>query len=267
MRQPQKAYKNKKFLSSRAARPLRILAEFIEPESRFKKHKIKNSIVFYGSARIKPEEKLREEISRLKKDGEKNIKRMAVLEKQLNYCRYYDDSYQLAKKLTEWSNHKWPGQHEFPIMTGGGPGVMEAANRGAGSVPHSVNIGLSISLPFERNSNPYITEELNFEFHYFFSRKFWFMNMASVLVVFPGGFGTLDELFELLTLVQTGKVKKKPAILLYGKEYWDRLIDFRFLAENGFIDEEDMNLFRKCDDVEGAFNFLSEFLSSLKRTQ
>ena len=262
MQGPKKAYKNKRFLSSIAARPIRILSEFLEPESRFNKFKIENAIVFFGSARLQNRETILSEIQELENQGDKS--KLKLLKKQLEYSRYYDDASELAKRLTAWTKSTWPACHEFPIMTGGGPGIMEAANRGASSVPKSVNIGLNISLPFEQSSNPYITRQLNFEFHYFFTRKFWFLNMARVLVVFPGGFGTLDELFELLTLVQTGKVRKRIAIVLFGNEYWKNVVNFDFLVSHGFIKEEDLQLFKRFDQVDDAFQYLQEFLLTLK---
>ena len=243
MSNSQKAYKNLKFLNSSAAREIRILSEFIEPRTRFSRYKIKNSIVFFGSARIESSEE--------KSDNPKMSK-------------YYDEARILAKKLTEWSKKNWPDRNEFPIMTGGGPGIMTAANEGASQVPDSVNIGLNISLPFEQTSNQFITPDLNFEFHYFFSRKFWFINMARVLVVFPGGFGTLDELFELLTLVQTGKVKRDVAIILFGKKFWDQLINFDFLVESGMISKSDLKLFCKTDSVDETYKYLTKFLTRIK---
>ena len=246
MSHPQKAYKNLEFLNSTAAREIRILSEFIEPRNRFRRYKVKNAIVFFGSARIEAPE--------------------AASDNPV-MTKYYKEARELAKRLTEWSKHKWPEGNEFPVMTGGGPGIMTAANEGASQVPESVNIGLNISLPFEQRSNAYITPDLNFEFHYFFARKFWFINLARVLVVFPGGFGTLDELFELLTLVQTQKVKKKVAIVLYGKKFWDKLINFEFLVENGMISQSDLDLFKKTDDVDESFTYLTSFLSRIKEDE
>lgn len=246
-----KAYKDMDFLNSRAARPLRILSEFLEPQNRFTKENIHNAIVFYGSARINEENKYKVESGN--QTGELST-----------MSKYYDEARQLAQRLTGWSKEKWPKENRFPIMTGGGPGIMRAANEGASRVQDSVNIGLNISLPYEQDSNPFVTPDLNFEFHYFFSRKFWFINMARVLIVFPGGFGTLDELFELLTLVQTKKVHKEVSICLYGKDFWDKLIDFEFLVENGLIDKEDLNLFHKTDNIDEAFEHITSFLKKLR---
>ena len=256
MANPHKAYKNLKFLNSSAARPIRILSEFVEPQNRFKRYKIKDAIVFFGSARIQaPDDaKISSDPGHDENDGG-NISSMS---------HYYEEARTLAKRLTQWSKKNWPDRNEFPIMTGGGPGIMTAANEGASQVPDSVNIGLNISLPFEQTANQFITPDLNFEFHYFFSRKFWFINMARVLVVFPGGFGTLDELFELLTLVQTGKVKREVAIILFGKKFWDQLINFDFLVENGMISKSDLKLFCKTDSVEETYKYLTKFLTRIK---
>src|SRR6202790_3968175 len=209
------AYLNETFLESPDARGLRILSEYLEPRSHFRDEKIQDTIVFFGSARITEEGPL---------------------------SQYYNDARTLARLVTEWSSSIEAPFHRFVVCSGGGPGIMEAANRAA-SDAKGKNIGLNIGLPFEQFPNPYITRELSFEFHYFFMRKFWFAYMAKALVVFPGGFGTMDEMFEILTLAQTQKLAKKMTVLLYGEEYWRRVLNLEMLADAGTIAPQDVNLF------------------------
>lgn len=212
---PVKAYKNLEFLNSPDARLVRILAEFLEPAARFRKHRIHDTIVFFGSARFLEPGKARARLRELQRDrsggrGKRRWEReLRAARTALKMSRYYEDARKLAHLLTRWSLSLGRGKRRFIVCSGGGPGVMEAANRGATEHSRGYSIGLNISLPFEQVPNAYITPDLNFEFHYFFIRKYWFMYMAKALVVFPGGFGTLDELFEVLTLVQTHKVTKK----------------------------------------------------------
>src|SRR5215469_3484017 len=222
------AYLNETFLESSDARGLRILSEYLEPLSHFRDEKIQDTIVFFGSARITEEGPL---------------------------TKYYDDARTLARLITEWSKHIESPFRRFVICSGGGPGIMEAANRGAQDAGGKT-IGLNIGLPFEQQPNPFITPELSFEFHYFFMRKFWFAYLAKALVIFPGGFGTLDELFELLTLVQTRKLAKKITIVLYGSEYWKEIINFEALLKYGMISPEDLELFHYADDPQSAFEIL-----------
>ena len=222
------AYLNDKFLNSPDARALRILAEFLEPLAHFRREKVRDTVVFFGSAR-------------LREDGPLG--------------RYYAEARELAKTLTQWSDQFTNSTYRFVICSGGGPGIMEAANRGAADA-NGKTIGLNIGLPFEQYPNPFITPELSFEFHYFFMRKFWFAYLAKALVVFPGGFGTLDEMMELLTLTQTQKLAKKMTILLYGSEYWKEIINFDALLKYGMISPEDMNLFQYADDPATAFEIL-----------
>ena len=265
---PLKAYENPKFLHSSPARLIRIMCEMTETEKRLRKYRIRNTIVFFGSSRT---------ISRA--DAEKNIesldaelakrteiapalrKKYAKANSDLSMSRYYEDAMLLAKMFTTWSKNIEETSKKFYICSGGGPGIMEAANRGA-SDAGGRSIGLNISLPFEQHPNPYQTDELSFDFHYFFVRKFWFFYLAKGLVVFPGGFGTLDELFELLTLVQTRKFKKFLPIIIYGKSYWKKLIDFETMIELGTIDEEDLRLFRFADSPDEAFNILTKQLET-----
>jgi uncharacterized protein (TIGR00730 family) len=226
------AYQNEKFLNSSDARPLRILAEYLEPMSHFRREKIRDTVVFFGSAR-------------LREDGPLG--------------HYYNDARELARLLTEWSDNLSNTSSRFVVCSGGGPGIMEAANRGAADA-HGKNIGLNIGLPFEQLPNPYITPELSFEFHYFFMRKFWFAYMAKGLVVFPGGFGTLDEMMEILTLTQTQKLAKKVTTVLYGSAFWKEIINFDALLKHGMIAPEDMALFQYADDPATAFEILKEGL-------
>lgn len=266
---PQKAYKNVDFLTSPDARVVRILAEFLEPAARFRKYRIKDTIVIFGSARTVEAAEAKRHLKDLerKHQGKKITKRarqeLMQARNGIKMSQYYEDSRRLARLLTEWSISLGRGKRRFIVSSGGGPGIMEAANRGASEHPKGYTIGLNISLPFEQSANPYITPDLNFEFHYFFIRKYWFLYMAKALVFFPGGFGTLDELFEVLTLVQTRKLAKQLPVVIYGKSFWKKLINFDLLVEMGTISPEDMDLFYLCDDPEEAFEYLKDNLSSL----
>ncbi|MFT3924166.1 MAG: TIGR00730 family Rossman fold protein [Myxococcales bacterium] len=228
---PLPAYRDDAFMDGDAGRPLRILAEYLEPLERFKRLEITDTVVFFGSARIR--------------EG-------GPLE------RYYRDARELARLLTVWSN-VLPDKGRFVVCSGGGGGIMEAANRGA-SDAGGRSIGLNIGLPHEQRPNPFITQDLCLEFHYFFMRKLWFSHLARALVVFPGGFGTLDELLEVLTLSQTQKLARRIPILLYGSEFWRRILDFEALVEHGLIDREDLSLFATVDDPMQAFSLLREHL-------
>lgn len=263
---PVKAYNNPDFLNSPAARKIRVLCEFTEPESRFRQFNVKDTIVFFGSARTLPRDVAEQKVAELQrqideKEGSPQAFEQDLIraKRELNQSRYYEDARLLAKKLTEWSKSLSGQERRFIICSGGGPGIMEAANRGA-SEASGLSIGLNISLPFEQTSNPYISRELNLEFHYFFVRKFWFVFLAKALVVFPGGFGTLDELFELLTLVQTGKTKKEMPIVVYGSEYWKEVLNFDALKKWGTVSPEDLSLFSFFDDVDEAFEYLRDEL-------
>jgi len=257
-----KAYNDYEFLNSSAARQIRVLAEFTEPDFRFRKNQVKNTIVFFGSARTLPKEvtkknldAVKEKIRSQKKPSKKMLQEKEVAERDLRMSRYYSDTMKLAEKLTKWSLRIQDKRKRFYVCSGGGPGIMEAANRGALNAGGQ-SIGLNISLPLEQNPNPYQTKEISFEFHYFFIRKFWFFYLSKALVVFPGGFGTFDELFELLTLIQTKKTKKVMPIVIYGKSFWDELIDFNGMVKWGVIDKEDLRLYKFCDDVDEAFHYL-----------
>ncbi len=253
--QPVKAYHDEAFLNSREARPLRILAEYMEPEERFRQEHVRDTIVVFGSARFQSAEAAGRSLKMAQNSGAD----VAAAEKAVKMSRYYEDARELAARLTTWSKGLDREDKRFVICTGGGPGIMEAASRGA-SEAKGLNIGLNISLPFEQFANPYVTRNLAFEFHYFFTRKFWFSYLAKAIVAMPGGVGTLDELFETLTLIQTQKIRKKVPIVLYGKEFWDRVVDFQALVDFGTIDAEDLKLFHRSDSVDDAFAYLTKEL-------
>jgi uncharacterized protein (TIGR00730 family) len=258
------AYHDLEFLESPDARPIRILSEYLSPARRFKKENIQDTVVFFGSARIHSREVAEEALLKLTKTrGRRKVGHAAALKrgrKAVEWSRYYEDARRLAYMLTEWSLSLEEPRRRFVVCSGGGPGIMEAANRGAREAGGKT-IGLNISLPFEQGPNPYITEGLHFEFHYFFMRKFWFAYLAKALVIFPGGFGTLDEMFEILTLAQTRKLSKKLRVILYGSEYWNEVFDVRPLAEWGAIDVKDLDLLYRADTPEAALEELKDFLT------
>jgi uncharacterized protein (TIGR00730 family) len=231
---PPLAYLDSQFLESDEGRPVRILAEYLQPLHAFRRHKVHDTIVFFGSARIR-------------EDSPQG--------------NYYRDARELARRVTEWSEAIHSPGHRFLVCTGGGPGIMEAANRGA-SEAGGRTIGLNIGLPHEQRPNPYITPGLSFQFHYFFMRKLWFAYLARALVVFPGGFGTLDELFEVLTLSQTRKLDRQVPVLLYGSAYWKGLVDFEALVREGMIDRSDLALFHLVDAPLEALHILQKMLGS-----
>lgn len=269
-----KAYRNEEFLNSNEARVIRVLSEYLEVEGRLSHYNIKDTVVFYGSARIMSEEKARARLENVKKEISDSgntashlIEKLKEAEHNLKASRYYEDARSLAYQLARWSLELDDVQR-FIVCSGGGPGIMEAANRGAAEAG-SPTIGMNISLPYEQVPNPYISENLSFEFHYFFMRKFWFVYLAKALVVFPGGFGTFDELFELLTLRQTKKVSKPLCVVIYGKEFWQNIVNFDKLVDWGVISQEDLNLFHLVDDVEEAFitlrnHFEKEFVGKAR---
>jgi uncharacterized protein (TIGR00730 family) len=261
-----KAYKNLRFLNSPQARSLRILSEFLEPLSRFKKEGIKDTIVFFGSARILPKKDAKNKLEAVKSKIIKRKKPSKVLQQELEdaiidyqMSGYYEDAAKLTYKLTKWSKGLNKSVH-FVICSGGGPGIMEAANKGAIKAGGK-SIGLNISLPFEQESNPYISANLSFEFHYFFMRKFWFLYPAKALVIFPGGFGSLDEFMEVLTLLQTKKIKKNLTIVLYGRNYWNQVINFQAMVKFRTISKGDLKLFSFADTPEEAFGILKKGLT------
>jgi uncharacterized protein (TIGR00730 family) len=263
MQQPL-AYLNPDFLESEEARPLRILAEYLEPLRRFRAQEIQDTVVFFGSARIHSREKAEQVLERLMHRVTSRTspdERLVPAVKALEWSRYYEEARELAKLLTEWSISLKSTHHRFVVTSGGGPGIMEAANRGAMEAGGKT-MGLNIKLPFEQGANRYITDGLHFEFHYFFMRKFWFAYLAKALVIFPGGFGTLDEMFEILTLMQTDKLAKQIQIILYGNEYWDPILSLEPLVEWGAISPEDIELLQRANTPQEAFTLLKDHLTT-----
>lgn len=267
MKTIEKAYKNNDFIMSPEARTIRMLCEYEEPQSRFRAANLRDTIVIFGSARIRPPEQAQLDVE----DAEANLAAAATelgrehAERALTQARraqrisrYYADTRELARRLTEWS--LGAGHRQYAICTGGGPGIMEAGNRGAADVPGGRSVGLGISLPFEENLNRFVSPELGFEFHYFFMRKYWFAYLAKAMVIMPGGFGTMDEMFEVLTLRQTGKIKKRLPMVLFGKSYWNSIINLDSMVEWGTINEKDLLLIHQTDSVDDAFNFLTHEL-------
>ena len=229
------AYENETFVNSPDGRILRILSEYMEPLARFRREQIQDTVVFFGSARFHSRAHAHRNLADLENGlGAQHPALQKKAQASVDMARYYEDARRLAFLLTQWSIQIPARRHRFVVTTGGGPGIMEAANLGAQEAGGKT-IGLNINLPFEQNPNPYITPALNFEFHYFFMRKFWFAYLAKALVIFPGGFGTLDELFEILTLAQTQKLAKKILVVIYGSEYWKRLINFEAMVDAGTI--------------------------------
>lgn len=268
------AYENPGFLNSADGRLIRIVSEYMEPLARFRREQIQDTVVFFGSARFRPREEADHALELLENTGsarlapgheqpaghpaadaepsELQIKRAVAAVKM---ARYYEDARRLAHMLTAWSKNLPSLRHRFVVTSGGGPGIMEAANRGA-SEAGGKTIGLNIRLPFEQFPNPYITPSLNFEFHYFFMRKLWFAYLSKALVVFPGGFGTLDEMFEILTLAQTRKLAKKITVVVYGADYWSKVLNLEALVDAGTISPKDFDLFQFADTPEQAFEIL-----------
>jgi uncharacterized protein (TIGR00730 family) len=274
------AYHNEDFLNSPDGRVFRILAEYQEPMTRFRRQRVQDTVVFFGSARFRALDVASHELELLentgsarpappseqpaRKDelerGESSEQKLKLAAAAVEMARYYEDARKLAGLIATWSMSLPGRRHRYVVTSGGGPGIMEAANRGAYEAG-AKSIGLNIKLPFEQMPNPYITPDLNFEFHYFFMRKFWFAYLAKALVVFPGGFGTLDEMFELLTLAQTQKLAKKITVLIYGSEYWKSVINLDVLAEKGAIARKDLDLFQFADTPEDAFEVLKAALT------
>jgi uncharacterized protein (TIGR00730 family) len=254
------AYENPTFLNSPDGRILRILAEYQEPLARFRREQIQDTVVFFGSARFQDGEAAKKNLTAVESGRAETAEALKRARTTVEMARYYEDARRLAFLLTQWSIQIPARRRRFVVTTGGGPGIMEAANRGAHEAGGK-SIGLNINLPFEQFPNPYVTPALNFEFHYFFMRKFWFAYLAKALVIFPGGFGTIDELFEILTLAQTDKLAKKILVVIYGNEYWNRIMNFQAFVDAGTISPEDLNLFKFVDTPQDAFTFLRDGLT------
>jgi uncharacterized protein (TIGR00730 family) len=274
------AYENSAFLNSPDGRLMRIVSEYLEPLARFRREQIQDTVVFFGSARFRGREEADHALELLENTGSirpapdpeqpasppdiaagkaTDLQRKRAVA-AVEMARYYEDARRLASLLTKWASKIPSRKHRFVITSGGGPGIMEAANRGAWEAGGKT-IGLNIRLPFEQAPNPYITPSLNFEFHYFFMRKLWFAYLSKALVVFPGGFGTLDEMFEILTLAQTNKFAKKITVVIYGREYWKKVYNFDTLVDSGAISPKDLELFQYADTPEEAFEILRRGLT------
>jgi hypothetical protein len=257
------AFLLREFLESDEARPIRILAEYHEPMRRFRDQQIQDTVVFFGSARVHSRASARKRLAHARKVGGAFAEgaELARLQRALQWSRYYEDARELARRLTKWSLTLTSPPYRFVVCSGGGPGIMEAANRGAYEAGGKT-IGLNIQLPHEQGQNRYVTPGLGFDFHYFFMRKFWFAYLAKALVIFPGGFGTLDELFEFLTLVQTRKLSRKLTIVLYGSQYWRELIDVRTMVTWEAIGKDDLKCLTFCDSPKDAFHHLKAHLET-----
>jgi hypothetical protein len=267
-RVPLKAFESPQFIKSPDARPIRILSEYLEPAARLRRANIRDTIVFFGSARILPPEDAEAAVERLRAEVERQADpsdelrvRLRRAERFRQLSKYYDDAVELSRLITEWSKGL-TGERHFVVTTGGGGGVMQAVNHGA-AIAGGKSVGFNISLPFEQAANEYITRHLVFDFHYFFMRKFWFVYLAKAIVVLPGGFGTFDELMEVLTLVQTKKPRKTMPIVLYGSEYWKSVLNVDELVEWGTISPEDVDLFCYQDTPQGAFEYIRTRLEEL----
>lgn len=258
----QKAYNNRSFLHSPDARTVRMLTEYLEPQARLRRQKVRGTIVFFGSARALPAEDaqppLKEAAERVQGVGDQqSLEDLEKARGAVRHSRYYEEAVELAQKLTEYYQSQPNPRDRLVVCSGGGPGIMEAANRGARQA-NGPTVGFCISLPHEQVANRWLMPEISFEFHYFFMRKYWFVYLGRALVIFPGGFGTMDELFEVLTLVQTEKVRKTMPIVLYGSAYWREVINFEAMVRWGTISRKDLRLFQRCDSPQEAFDFLRE---------
>lgn len=265
---PKVPHEDPRFLESTAARPLRILAEYLYPLVQLKNEGIGDTIVMFGSARIESHETAQMRLTRLERTSTRKLPkaqqekhRLALREAKsgLEMSRYYEEARQLSYRITSWALTLGPRPRRFVICSGGGPGIMEAANRGAAEAGGK-SIGLSIELPHEQFANPYISPELSLNFHYFFMRKLWFAQIAKALIVFPGGFGTMDELWEMMTLLQTGKLPKNNLIIIYGRKYWDEVLNFRAMVRWGMINEDEFKMLQFADTVDEAFTRIREGL-------
>jgi len=275
----QLAYEDRRFMENVEGRPLRILAEYLEPRARLTREKIENTVVFFGSARTLPRDVATENLRKLEAaiqnrdgsvppgaglpnsqaNGQEEASRLKAARMAVEMSRYYEEARELAGMITVWSHSLHQGKRFIVVCSGGGPGIMEAANRGAAEAG-GVSIGLNIKLPFEQESNPYVTPRLSFLFKYFFMRKLWFAQPSRALIVFPGGFGTFDELFEILTLIETHKLGHHAIVLLYGTDYWKRAVSFDWLMETGTISADEMTCIRYADTPQQAFDILTRDL-------
>ncbi len=252
------AYQDRVFMESTAARPLRILAEYIDPINRLRRAGVGDTIVMFGSARIQPRDRALAQLRKVQSSarGRRTPEwstKIAAAKSIVGMSRYYEEARELSRRITAWAMTLGAQPRRFVICSGGGPGIMEAANRGAAEAGGS-SIGLSIQLPHEQRPNPYISPDLNFCFHYFFMRKLWFAQMAKALIVFPGGFGTMDELWEILTLMQTGKLSSRHLILIYGRKYWNRVVNWRHMVRSGTVSEREFKMLQFTDTVDDAFD-------------
>lgn len=260
------AYENKRFLHGPDGRVLRVLSEYLEPLARFRHEDIQDTVVFFGSARFQSLVAAQKALELLEDPAARRVaspewqRQVQQAQASVKMARYYEDARRLASLVTEWSQTIPSRRQRFVVTTGGGPGIMEAANRGAAEAGGKT-IGLNIRLPYEQLPNPFVSPELNFEFHYFFMRKLWFAYLAKALIVFPGGFGTFDELFEILTLAQTQKLAKRIVVVVYGRDYWSKVINLEAMVEMGVISPEDLDLFKIVDSPEEGFEYLQENLT------
>lgn len=261
---PKAPHEDHKFMSSTPARPIRILAEYIHPLAQLKKEGIGDTIVMFGSARISSHEVAMARYTRLKNENTKRLSKdrrkhhqaaVRAAKSAVEMSRYYEEARQLSHRLTTWALSLGPRPRRFVVCSGGGPGIMEAANRGAYEAGGK-SIGLSIELPHEQFANPYISPELSFNFHYFFMRKLWFAQIAKALIVFPGGFGTMDELWEMMTLSQTDKMPKNTLILIYGRKYWNDVLNLKEMVRWGTINQNEYDLLQYADTVDEAFEVI-----------
>lgn len=260
--EPKIAFEDLDFLHGDDGRNVRLLSEFVAPKAKLDKYNIENTIVFFGSARTKSPRDLNKAIKKELATGKKT-KELKKLQRLQRLAYSYDDAQALAKKIGEWSHKQ---DMKYTICTGGGPGIMEAGNRGAKEAK-APSIGLNINLPFEQHSNPYITDELNMQFHYFFTRKVWFLIRAKAIVVFPGGFGTMDEFFEVITLIQTNKMQGKIPVVLYSEDFWRELFNFDLLVDLGMINKKDLELFTFCNSVDEAFDYVTNGILKINKQE